>query len=107
MFVMLRAIIALLSLCLLFFFGVLAYWFGLDLDPIVFVIVRTPQPTSKGLDHPYLHVYARLFLCFFLVLASLVQGFATLDALSEFVVVWLHPMPMRPCLDVTIWGASP
>ena len=49
MFVMLCAIIALLSLCLLsfffsffFFFGVLAYWFGLDLDPIVFVIIRTP-----------------------------------------------------------------
>ena len=42
-----------------------------------------------------------------LVLASLVLGFATLDALSRYVVIWLHPMPMRPCLDVTIWKASP
>ena len=30
---------------------VLAYWFGLDLDPMVFVIVHTPRPTSKDLDH--------------------------------------------------------
>ena len=67
---------------------VLAYWFGLDLDPMVFVIVYTPWPTSKGLDHPYLYVYACLPLCFMLVLASFVLGFATLDALSGFVVVW-------------------
>ena len=39
--------------------------------------------------------------------ASLVQGFTTLDALSGFVVVWLHPTPIRPCLDVTIWDALP
>ena len=32
---------------------VLAYCFGPNLDPMVFVIVRTPQPTSKGLDHPF------------------------------------------------------
>ena len=31
---------------------VLAYWFGPDLDPMVFVIVITPWPISKGLDHP-------------------------------------------------------
>ena len=42
-----------------------------------------------------------------LVLASLVLGFATLDALSGFVVVWLHPMPMKPCSNVTIWDTSP
>ena len=42
-----------------------------------------------------------------LVLSSLVLGFAMLDAFSGFVVVWLHPMPMRPCLDVTIWDALP
>ena len=30
-----------------------------------------------------------------------------LDALSGFVVVWLHPTPMRPCLDVTIWEVLP
>ena len=85
----------------------MAYWFGPDLDPMVFVTIRTPWLTSKGLDHPYLHVYTCLLLCFMLVLASLVLGFTMLDALSEFVVVWLHPMPMRPCLDVTIWDASP
>ena len=48
------------------------------------------------------HVFARLLLCFMLVLASLVLGFAMLDALGGFVVVWLHPSPMRLCLDVTI-----
>ena len=74
---------------------------------MVFVIVHTPRPTSKGLDHPYLHVYACLRLCFMLVLASLVQGFATLDAFSGFVVVWLHPTPMRPYLNVTVRDASP
>ena len=41
-----------------------------------------------------------------LVLASLVLGLATLDALSRFVVMWLHLMPMKPCLGVTIWGAT-
>ena len=61
----------------------------------------------KGFGSPYLHVYACLLLCFMLVLASLVLSFATLDTLSEFVAVWLHLTPMRPCLDVTIWDASP
>ena len=42
-----------------------------------------------------------------LVLASLVLGFAMLDALSKLVVVWLHSTPMRPCLGVTTWDASP
>ena len=42
-----------------------------------------------------------------LVLASLVLGFAMLDTISGFMVVRLHPTPMRPCLDVTIWDASP
>ena len=74
---------------------------------MVFVAVCTPWPTSKGLDHPYLHVYACLLLCFMLVIAFLVLGFATLDALSGLVVVWLHPTPMRPCLDVTTWDALP
>ena len=73
---------------------------------MVFIIVHTPWPTSKGSDHSYLHVYACLLLCFMLVLASLVLGFTTFDALSGFGVVWLHPTPMRPCSDVTIWEAS-
>ena len=42
------------------------------------------------------------FYAFMLVLASLVLGFATLDTLSRFVVVWLHLLPMGPCLDVAI-----
>ena len=70
---------------------------------MVFVTIHTPWPISKGLDRPYLHVYACLFLCFMLALAFLVLGFATLDTLSRFVVVWLCSMPMRPCLNVTIW----
>ena len=82
---------------------VLAYWFEPDLDPMVLVIIYTLKPTSKGLDNSYLHVYACLLLCFMLVLASLVLGFATLDALYGLDLVWLHPMPMRPCLGVTTW----
>ena len=74
---------------------------------MVFVIIHTPKPTSKGLDHPYFHVYVCLLLWFMLMLASLVLGFATLDAFRWFVVVWLHPTPMRPHLGVTTWDASP
>ena len=64
----------------------------------------------KGFGSPLfacLCLLACLLLCFMLVLASLVLGFATLDALSGFMVVWLHPMPMRSCLDVTTWNVSP
>ena len=64
-------------------------------------------PYQKGLDHSYLHVYACLLLCFMLVLASLVLGFAMFGALRELNLVWLHSMPMRLCSDVTIWEASP
>ena len=53
-----------------------------------------------------MHVYACLLLCFMLELASLVLGFAMLDALNGFMVVWLHPMLVRPYMDVTIWDAS-
>ena len=49
---------------------------------MVFVIVHI-----KGFKSSYLHVYVFLLLCFMLVLASLVLGFATLDALSGHVVV--------------------
>ena len=86
---------------------VLAYWFRPDIDPMVFVIVHTPRPTSKGLDHPILHVYACLLLFFMLVLAFLVLGFAMSGAPRGLDLVWLHPMPMRPCSDATIWEASP
>ena len=98
---------AIVSLChFVFLYCVLAYWLGPDLEPVVFVIVHIPWPISEGLDHPFLHVYARLLPCFILVLASLVLGFATLDALGGFVVVWLHPTPMRPRLGVTTWDTS-
>ena len=41
---------------------VLAYWFGLDLDLMVFVIVHTPWSTSKGLDHPF---FMSMLACFY------------------------------------------
>ena len=61
----------------------------------------------KGFGSPILHIYACFLLCFMLVLAFLVLGFAMLDTLSGFMVVWLHPTPMRPCLGVTTWEALP
>ena len=85
---------------------ILAQWLGSDLDLMIFVIIHTPWPTSKSLDHPYLHVYTCLLQCFMLMLAYLVLGFVTLDALSECVVIWLHLTPIRPCLDVITWNAS-
>ena len=36
-----------------FFLVFLAYFFKLDIDPMVFFIVHTPWPISKGLDHSY------------------------------------------------------
>ena len=72
---------------------------------MVFFIIHTPRPISKGLDRPYFACIC--LLASMLVLASLVLGFAIFDALSRFVVVWLHPTPTRPCLGVTIWDASP
>ena len=83
---------------------VLAYCFGSDLDPLVLILIYTPWSISKGLDHPYLRVYACLLICFMLMFASLVLGFVTFDALSGFVVMWLH---LRPCLGVSTWEASP
>ena len=84
----------------------LAYWFEPDLDPMVFVIVHTPWPLSKGMDHPILHVRACLLPCFTLVLASLVLGLTMFDTLRGFVVVWLHSTSLRSCLDVTCCEAS-
>ena len=40
-----------------------------------------------------------------LVLASLVLGYAMFGALHGLDLVWLHPTPIRPCSDVTIWEA--
>ena len=74
---------------------VLAYWFRPDLNPMVFVIIHTPGPTSKGLDHPIFHVHACLLLCFMFVLASLVLAFAMSSALHKLDLVWLHLTSMQ------------
>ena len=42
-----------------------------------------------------------------LMLPSLVLGFVMFRALCGLDLVWLHPTPMRPCSDVTVWEASP
>ena len=105
MFVLLCAIVALLSLYL--FFLCFSLLVQTRFRPYGLCYCSYTLAHIKGFGLPVLHVYACLLLCFMLVLASLVLGFAILDALSRLVVVWLHPMPMRPCLDVTIWDASP
>ena len=101
MFVMPCAIVALLLLCLYFLcFGPLVRTrsrpHGLCHYPYT-------KAHIKGFGLPDFCVYACLLLCFKLVLAFLVLGFATLSTLSRLVVVWLHSTPMRPCLDVTNW----
>ena len=104
MFVMPCAIVALLSLYLSF----LCFCLMVRTRSRPYGLCHRPYTLAhiKWFGSPYLHVYAYCLLCFTLVLASLVLGFTMLDALSEFVVVWLHPTPTRPCLDVTIWDAS-
>ena len=86
---------------------VLAYWFGPDLDPMVSVIFHTPRPTSKGFRPP-------LFACLCL-LASMFYAYVSLSSFRlchacrpwRVVVMWLHSTPIRPCLNVTTWDASP
>ena len=100
MFVMPCAIVVLLLLCISFLcFGLMVRTrsrpYGICHRPYTDVHV-------KVFGSSYLHVYACLLLYFILVLSSLVLGFAMLDTLSGFVVVWLHLTPMRPCLDITI-----
>ena len=102
------AVVTLLSLYLSFLhFGLLVRTrsrpYGLCHSPYTLV-------HNKGFGSPLfacICLLASMLLCFMLVLASLVLGFATFDALSGYVVVWLHPMPKRSCLDVTTWEASP
>ena len=69
----------------------------LGFGPDILPVGRTKSQSSTN-------IYTCLLLCFMLVLAFLVLGFATFDALSGFVVMWLHLMPMRSCLDVTLVG---
>ena len=102
MFVLPCAIVALLSLYLSFLhFGLLVRTRSRSygLCHRLYTLARI-----KGFGLPHLHVYTCLLLCFMLMLASLVLDFATFDTHSGFVVVWLHPTPIRPCSDVAIWG---
>ena len=94
---------------------------SLHLSFLCFGLLVQTRSTPYGLCHrpytkahikgfgsfPFLHVYVCLLLCFMLVLAPLVLGFAMFDAFHGLHLVWLHLMPMRPCLGVTIWEASP
>ena len=81
---------------------VLAYCFGPNLDQMVLVIVHTPRPTSKGLDHPFCVSMLACFYTLSFVLAFLVLGFAMFGTHHRLDLVWLHPMPMRPCLGVIV-----
>ena len=79
-------IVALLSLYLSFLrFGLLVWTrsrsYGLCHCPYTLAHI-------KWFGSPILHVYVCLLLYFMLVLASLVLGFAMLDAFSGHVVVW-------------------
>ena len=105
MFVMPCVVVAFLLLCFSFLcFGLLVWTrsrpYGLCHCPYGLAYI-------KGFGSPILHVYACLLLCFMLVLASLVLGFATFDTFNGFVVMWLHLMLIRPCFCVTTWDASP
>ena len=76
------------------------YPLSLPVSPVHLTILIIPDYQVSPFTHvPYLHVYVCLFICFMLVLASLVLGFAMLNALNGHVVVWLHLTLIRPCLD--------
>ena len=104
MFAMLCAIVALLLLYLSFlFFGLLVQtWYkpcGLCHRPYT-------KAHVKGFGSTYLHVYACLHLCFMLVLAFLILGFAIALAslcLCGYIrrpwgLVWMQPLGMH-CHD--------
>ena len=99
------AIVALLSLFPFF----LVFWPMVRTRSRRYGLFHRPYTKAhiKGFGSPYLHVYASLLLCFMLVLASLVLGFAMFSALRRLDLVWLHPTLMRPCSGVTIYEASP
>ena len=98
------AIVALLSLCFSFlYFGLMVRTQSRPYGLCHYPYTKTH---IKGFGSPYLHVYACLLLCFMLVLAFLVLGFAMFDALCGLDFVWLHLTLMRPCLGVTTWDAS-
>ena len=55
---------------------VLAQWLGPDLDPMVFVIVHTPRPTSKG--------FGSFLLACLCLLASMLYACASLSGSRLF-----------------------
>ena len=73
---------------------------------MVFVIIHTPWPTSKGFDHPFCMSMLACFYALSSMLASLVLGFTMFGALYGHGLVWLHLMPTRPCSGVTTWDVS-
>ena len=79
------AIVALLSLCL----SCLCFGLSVPTRSRPYGLCHCPYTLAhiKGFGSHYLQVYIGLLLCFMLVLASLVLGFATFDALSKFVVI--------------------
>ena len=72
---------------------------------MVFVIVHTPWPISKGLDHLFCKsmIVSMLYACLSLSCSRLCHAWH----LSRFVVVWLYLTPIRPWLVVTTWEALP
>ena len=48
---------------------------------MVFVIIRTPWPIAKGLDHPFCMSMLGCFYALFSMLASIILGFAMFGAL--------------------------
>ena len=104
MFVMLCAIVVLLSLYLSFLCFLPN---GSDsIQNLRSLSSSIHRGHIKRFGSPYLHVNAYLLLCFMLVLAFLILGFAMFGALRGLDLVWLHSTPMRPHSDVTAWDVS-
>ena len=61
---------------------VLAYWFGPDLDPMVFVIVHIPWPISKGL---YRLFFMSMLACFYTLCLCQPLQFQALPRLTPLV----------------------
>ena len=85
MFVMPYVIVALLSLYLSF----LCFSLMARTQSTPYGLCHRPGTSAhiKGFGSPYLDVYAFLLLCFMLVLASLVLGFAILNTVYGCVVI--------------------
>ena len=71
-----------------FLSNVLAYWLRPDLNPMVFVIVHTQRPTSKGLDHPI--CMSMLYACASLTCSRLCHAWRPPQAWSCLVTSDVH-----------------